>query len=410
MSSSSATNTTAALTGWPLTHMVALATFAQIGTVAGIAVFPVIAPKLAADMGVDPSLVGYQISVIYAAATLGSPMLIWMVTRWGACRSIQWGLICTIIALAISLIATLPALALASVLLGLAMCIMTPAAAHVLFRFSPARRRNLVFSVKQTCVPAGWMFMALIAPPVTLALGWTWAVALVMVFAAVMTVLLQGVRAQWDDDRNPAASVRGQAREGLTLLWRYPVLRTISMASLFLSAVQLCLSSFAVTLLVKEAGYSLVGAGAMLSVAQGAGVSARILWGWMADRSGDGLGVLIRIGMVIVACCVVMGLMTASWPPYAAASLFLVFGATAIGWNGLFLAEVASRSPPGKVGVATAGAMVWNFTGILVGPALFAMCVRVNGSYTATFGWLTVLALAGLALLLLTRRQARAAA
>ena len=92
---------------------------------------------------------------------------IWMVTRWGACRSIQLGLICTIIALAISLIATLPALALASVLLGLAMCIMTPAAAHVLFRFSPPRRRNLVFSVKQTCVPAGWMFMALIAPPVT---------------------------------------------------------------------------------------------------------------------------------------------------------------------------------------------------------------------------------------------------
>ena len=398
------------LLGGALALMVAYATFAQIATVAGIAVFPVIAPKLAADMGVDPLLIGFQMSVIYGAAAIGSPSLIWMVTRWGACRTIQLGLLCTIVALGVSLVATLPAIALASVLLGLAMCIMTPAGAHVLFRFCPPQRRNLVFSVKQTCVPAGWMLMALIAPPVTLAYGWAWAVALVMVFAAVMTVLLQGVRAQWDDDRKPHAGVRGQAREGFTLLWRYPVLRAISMASMFLSAVQLCLSSFAVTLLVQEAGYSLVAAGIMLSVAQGAGVSARILWGWLADRNGDSLGVLIRIGAVIVVCCVVTSFMNATWPPLATALLFLVFGATAIGWNGLFLAEVASRSPPGKVGIATAGAMVWNFTGILLGPALFALCVRVNGSYTATFGWLTALAVAGFALLLLSRHYARQAA
>ena len=59
-----------------------------------------------------------------------------------------------------------------------------------------------------------------------------------------------------------------------------------------------------------------------------------------------------------------------------------------------------------KVGVATAGAMVWNFTGILAGPAIFAACVRVSGSYTQTFAWLTVLAACGLVMLVKARRAA----
>lgn len=387
--------------------VVALTTFAQISVVAGIAVFPVIAPKLAVQMGVDPSWIGYQMSVVYGAATIGSPLLIWMVTRWGACRSIQLGLACCIVALAVSLFATLPALLVASILLGLAMCIMTPAGAHVLFRFSPPQNRNLVFSIKQTCVPAGWMLMALIAPPVTLAFGWQWAVVLVMLFAAAMLLALQPARAAWDDDRQPQSGVKQQAREGLTLLWRYPVLRAISAASLFLSGVQLCLSSFTVILLTQDAGYSLVAAGVMLSVAQGAGVAARIVWGWIADRSGDCLGVLAKIGAVIVVCCVLMSLLSTQWPAWMTALLFLVFGATAIGWNGLFLAEIAARCPPGKVGVATAGAMVWNFTGILLGPALFALGVRFTGSYTQTFAWVTGFALAGFALLMQAKRQAR---
>jgi nitrate/nitrite transporter NarK len=277
----------------------------------------------------------------------------------------------------------------------------------VLFRFSPPQSRNLVFSIKQTCVPAGWMLMALIAPPVTLALGWSWAIALVMLFALVMIVALQSVRAHWDDDAQEQSTDKPRAADGLKLLWHYPVLRTISAASLFLSAVQLCLSSFAVLLLVREAGYTLVAAGVMLSVAQGAGVTARILWGWIADRSGDCLGVLRKIGGVIVVCCFVLSWMTPAWPRVATALLFLVFGATAIGWNGLFLAEVAARSPQGKVGVATAGAMVWNFTGILLGPALFALCVRFSGSYTQAYGWLTAFALAGFVLLWRARLHAR---
>lgn len=390
--------------------VVALTTLAQIGTVMGIAVFPVIAPKLAAEMGVDPSLIGYQMSLIYGAAMLSSPFLTWMVTRFGACRAIQIGLLLSVMALLLALLSGLAALVVASVMLGAAMSVMTPAGAHVLFRFSPPKRRNLVFSIKQTCVPAGWMIVALMAPPVALMFGWKWAIALVIIFAVLMTGALQCVRATWDDDRTiQAGSAAQQAREGMTLLWRMPELRWLSVASMFMSGVQLCLSSFAVTMLVQEAGYGLVAAGVMLSVAQGAGVAGRIAWGWIADRFGNCLGLLLNLSAVMVVCCGVMALVTAQWSPMLMALLFLVFGASAIGWNGLFLAEVARLSPQGKVSVATSGAMVWNFAGILIGPALFALIVRASGSYALTFGLLSLFALGGFVLLLMTARARRVA-
>lgn len=388
--------------------VVALTTLAQIATVMGIAVFPVIAPKLAVDIGVEPSLIGFQMSLIYGAATFTSPFLTWMVTRYGACRAIQAGLALSLFALATALLSGLAALIVASILLGAAMSVMTPAGAHVLFRFSPPQHRNLVFSIKQTCVPAGWMIVALVAPAITLAWGWKWALVLVMIFAVLMMAVLQPVRAVWDDDRqSQAGSARAQAREGMRLLWHIAELRWLSVASLFMSGVQLCLSSFAVTMLVQEAGYGLVAAGVMLSVAQGAGVTGRIVWGWIADRTGHCLSLLLKLSAVMVVCCAVMALVTPQWPRAWMALLFLLFGASAVGWNGLFLAEVARLSPPGKVSVATSGAMVWNFAGILIGPALFTLIYRCNGSYAATFGLLSLFALGGFVCLLLTIASAR---
>lgn len=390
--------------------VLALVTLAQIGTVMGLAVFPVIAPALAAEMGLEPSLIGYQMSLIYGVAAFASPFLTWMITRYGACRSIQSGLLLSLMAMALALYSGLLALIVTSILLGIAMSLMTPAGAHVLFRFSPAKRRNLVFSVKQTCVPAGWMIMALVAPPLTLALGWRWAIAVGMIYALIMIGALQFVRTAWDDDRKPhTGSVRQQAREGMALVWQVAELRWLSLASLFMSGVQLCLSSFAVILLVQEAEYGLVAAGVMLSLSQGAGVVARIFWGWVADRFGNCLKILIGLSALMIFSCLIMAMVSALWPQALTALLFLVFGASAVGWNGLYLAEVARLSPPGKVSVATSGSMLWCYAGILIGPALFALIYRLNGSYRLTFALLTLFAICGFVFLLLTAASSRRA-
>lgn len=387
--------------------VVAATTIAQVASVMGIAVFPVIAPRLAAELGVAPAWIGYQISLVYGSATIGSPLMSFAVTRWGACRATQVGLGCCVVAMALALTSSIVALAFASVLLGIAMTLMTPASTHLLFRFSPPQNRNLIFSLKQTGVPLGWMIMALVAPGLTLAFGWRWAIALVLAVVVVTMLALQPVRAHWDDDRRHDAPVRANPIAGLVALWRSPVLRWLAFGALTLSFVQLCLATFLVTMLVEDAGYSLMTAGVMLSLVQAAGVGGRILWGWIADRTRDSLGWLRRLAATTGTCCVVMAFVGPGWPVAVMAVFFAIFGAAAVGWNGLFLAEVARCSPRGKVSVATSAAMTWSFAGILIGPALFATVFKLTGSYALTYGLLSVVAVAGVVSLLLCSAAAR---
>ncbi|MES2561348.1 MAG: MFS transporter [Pseudomonadota bacterium] len=386
---------------------VAAMTIAQIASVMGIALFPVIAPRLAIELGVAPALIGYQISLVYGAATIGSPLMSFAVARWGACRATQVGLACGAVAMLLALTASITALAFASVLLGISMTLMTPASTHILFRFSPPQHRNFIFSLKQTGVPLGWMIMALAAPGITLAFGWRWAVALVLVVVIATVLALQPVRAQWDDDRRRDVSVRVNPITGLAALWRLPVLRWVATASFALSFVQLCLATFLVTLLVEEAGYDLVTAGVMLSLVQVSGVGGRMLWGWIADRTGDSLLWLRRLATTTAICCVVMAFLQPAWPLWVLALFLVIFGAASVGWNGLFIAEVARCSPRGSVSVAMSAAMTWNFGGILVGPAVFATVFKLTASYTLTYGLLAIVALAGVVSLLLSRTAAR---
>lgn len=372
--------------------VVVATTAAQVAGAMGAAVFPVIAPELARTLDVQASLIGYQMSLIYGAALLGSMLFTWMVARYGGCRTTQIGMACCITGLSVGFHSSIAALVVTSVFIGIAMSINLPAAAHLLFRFSPPRHRNFIFSLKQTGVPLAWALMALVAPAITLAWGWRWALALVLVSALVTLLAMQLVRERWDDDRRADLPVRARVFEGVQLVWRLPALRWLGVAAFGMAFVQLCVSTFTVIMLVDEAGYTLIEAGLMLSVAQIAGVAGRIVWGWLADRSGDSLRVLQGLASGMLLCCMVIVFLRPGWPVPLTALLFALLGATAIGWNGLYTAEVARRSPPGQVSVVTGGAMVWNFGGILVGPAAFTLIYEWFGSYARAYGTMAVVA------------------
>lgn len=289
---------------------------------------------------------------------------------------------------------SLGALVAASVLIGFAITTMTPTSVHLLMRYTPVEHRSLLFSLKQTGVPLAWALMAAIAPAVTERWGWRWSLVVVMVVATALILALQPVRARWDDDRHTRGAAASGALEGLRVMWRHATLRWMALSAFSLSFVQLCLGTFMVTALVKEGGYTLVGAGFMLSVTQLAGVAGRILWGWLADRTGAPLRLVRNLSVVSTLCCPLMALVSPAWPPAALAAYCFVFGITAVGWNGVFLAEIARRSPPGRAGLISGGASVWTYAGILVGPAVFATLCRALDSYGAAFVLLGVVGLA----------------
>lgn len=390
----------------PVIPVVAATTAALAGVAMSSGIFAVIAPSLAHDLGVPTWLVGYQVSITYGTAMLTTLLLSGLIARHGACRMTQIGLALCMAAMLLTMTSSLAAIVIASMLVGAGTSVMNPAAAHLLYRFSPPHNRNLIFSIKQTGVPLGWLLIALTAPGITLAFGWRWALALMIAIQMTTLLAMQPVRAQWDGDRNPATA-RTLPFAGLLVVWRLPSLRWLAIASFCYVFVQLCLGTFLVTMMVEEAGYTLVAAGVLLSLTQISGIAGRITWGWVADRTGDGFGMLLALNLVMIVCCALTALISPQWPAFALALLFIAFGASAVGWNGIFLAEVARNSPHGMVSVVTAGASVWNYAGILIGPASFATFYQWTGSYAVTFGWVTGIAVLGLVFISAARRAAR---
>ena len=71
-----------------------------------------------------------------------------------------------------------------------------------------------------------------------------------------------------------------------------------------------------------------------------------------------------------------------------------LFGVTAIGWNGVQLAEVARHSPRGHAGAVTGAAGFISFSGVVAGPPVFALMATSTGSYATGFGLMGLASLA----------------
>ena len=108
----------------------------------------------------------------------------------------------------------------------------------------------------------------------------------------------------------------------------------------------------------------------------------------------------------IMGVCAMITPFAGHWPTYALLMIFAAFGAGAIGWNGVFLAEVARRAPPGAVSGATAAATFLTFAGILTGPTVFSVLIQSGVGFAHAFAILAVPALlCGLYLAFTPRRQ-----
>ena len=161
-----------------------------------------------------------------------------------------------------------------------------------------------------------------------------------------------------------------------------------------LGAVQLSLFAFLVTYLVERVGLDLVTAGLLFSTMHGAGVVARVAWGWVSDHWIGARPLLAGLGAGIIASTAAAAAFSGAWPIWGLAAVCAALGLTAAGWNGIYLAEVARVMPFEKIGAATGGMLMFTFVGIIVGPSSFGAIVAATESYALAF-----LAIAGLVLI-----------
>jgi MFS family permease len=243
----------------------------------------------------------------------------------------------------------------------------------------------LVFSIKQTAVPAGLLISGFLAPTIAGALGWRGAALITAVACVAFAAMLQPLRARFDDDRVPSRRFRlSDFRTTIASVLKAPDLRRLSYACFAFNGVQSVFTAYFVTYLVAL-GYELAAAGFLFSLVVAVAVPCRILWGWVGSFHVRPRLVMAGLAFGMAGSVALAGLFTPTWPMIAIGLVGAVLSATAMSWHGILLSETARLAPFGSAGAVTGGVLSFGQIGAFLGPSAFSLLLGLTGGYG--FGW-----------------------
>jgi MFS family permease len=356
-------------------------TFASVGRTLPA----IMAPLVLVELGADAAWVGIYFGVAAASSLITQMGCGSFIIRYGALRMSQVALILLGGGMAAAAEGGLSSFTVSALIGGGAAAVSTPASSELLGRVSPPRLAPLVFSIKQTAVPAGLLLAGFLGP--AMAASWGWRGAMLATGAACLAgaVILQPLRARFDDDRVPSRRFRlSDFRTTIASVLTTPDLRSLSFACFAFNGIQSVFTAYFVTYLVAR-GYGLAAAGSLFSIVIALAMPCRVLWGWLGSFHVAPRLVMAGLALGMAAGVAATGAFGAGWPMLAIGSIGAVVSATAVSWHGILLSETHRLAPPGRVGAVTGGVLSFGQVGALCGPFAFSLLLYLTGGYGA--GW-----------------------
>jgi MFS family permease len=367
---------------------------------------PVMAEAVTARYGLPAAAAGAYSGLVYVFVLLGNLAAAPLIGRFGPLRLSFACVAGGALGLALFGGAGLPGLLLGAVLIGLCYGPLTPASSQAIAHQVNSPAFVLIVSIRQTSVPLGGVLAGFLVPPLLLWLGWS---ATCGVLAAGSVGAALAFSALSPLVRRERAAPRGGTRrvlDPLRLVFGHPALLRLAGASAIFGAIQLTLNAFLVVYLVSAVGHDLVAAGALLAASQAAGIVGRPVWGHVADRTHASRRVLVGLSLGMAVSCALTAGLALVGPSWLSVPVVILFGATATGWNGVFLAEIMGAVAAAEVGAATSGGLLFTYAGIVVGPPLFGVLAHAAG-FAPAFLTLAVFGLGAAALIGTTRTPAK---
>lgn len=347
---------------------------------------PVIGPVVVTALDLNPGYIGAFVAIIYGTSMISSMVSGGMIARYGAIRLSQVCVLLCGVGLAIAASGVLGLFVLTALLIGLGAGPSTPASSHILARFSPPRLMPLMFSIKQTGVPLGGILAGTMVPYLLGLTDWQGALLITATLYLAMSLILQPLRRNIDDDRDPGRRITiADARRNFRYVIRNRPLRELAIALCIFTGLQLTFGSYFVAYLVDGLGFDLAFAGLAFATGQGAGFIGRIVWGWVGVALVPSRLLLGLLGLVMVICGVLFAMMDSDWSKSTILTLAVIYGVTGIGYQGIHLAEVARHAPKGEAGAITGAVVVFAYAGMTIFPALVGAIVATTGSYGTGF-------------------------
>ena len=347
---------------------------------------PILAPVAQHDVGVSAAAVGLVTALIYASSVPAALFSGRIIAQLGAIRVSQLCLLFSSGGMAMMAIGNPWIIALGALIIGIGYGAVTPASSTVLAEKVPGGMRSLIFSIKQTGVPIGGAIAGALVPFLIVLAGWQMAAIIIALIGVAVIVSAQPIQRSIDANQTGRNAVRGSGLlEPLRLVFSHARLRELAISSFAFSGMQMCLGTYLVVVLIERAQLSVAVAGAALSVAMVGGVLGRLFWGVLADFGFPSRGVLGFLGVMMAVCAALVTFIDNSWSMGVIYVLAFLYGASAVGWNGVYLAEVALIAPPGQAGSATGASLAMTYSGVVVLPSLFWISHAIADSYVPGF-------------------------
>lgn len=351
----------------------------------GRALPAVIAPAIITDLRIDAVWIGIYFGMTAAASLVSQLGCGSFIVRHGAMRMSQLSLVLLAIGTALAALGTPLTLVLSAIICGGGGAVATPASSHLLSRVSPPRYMPLVFSVKQTAVPAGLLIAGAFGPLLTEWKDWRFTMLASAAACVAFALMLQPLCRIFDTDRVPTRTFQlSDFKSTLTAVLGAPGLRALSFACLAFNGIQATFTAYFVIYLTTI-GYTPVAAGFVFSVAVAVAVPGRIVWGWLGSTRVTPRAIMAGLALGMAGSVALLGLANAGWSTLLVGLIACVLSATALSWHGILLAETARAAPEGMRGSVTGGVLSFGQVGALTVPLVYSGLLDVTGSYGIGF-------------------------
>jgi cyanate permease len=356
-----------------------------------------LAVQIRADLGLSLTELGVLIGLFFAIAGIVSPAVGRLSERVGWATSLRTAMALAVISL--SGVAWLghdmPTLAAFLMIGGIGSSLGQVASNLAVARGVASDRHGLIFGVRHASVPAAAALAGAAVPAIALTVGWRWAFVGGAMLAAVAGVAVP--RREGPHTLNPprpSPNTGGKPVTPMRLLLVLSAAVGIGIAGI--DGFTAFLVSYSV-----DIGFAETSAGLLLTIGSIAGMTTRLIVGWLIDHSRDKDLTTIAAMMATGAGGVV--LLNLGGRPGLLIGGMLMFAA-GWGWSGLFTFSVVKDNPDAPA-AASGVTQVGKYFGAAVGPPLFGL-IADHASFHIAY-WLTTSTLVLAALLILYVRSQR---
>lgn len=283
-------------------------------------------------------------------------------------------------------------------LAGLGYSFLNPSSSKAVMGWFNRDERAAAMGIKQTGVPAGGVFAAVLAGPLILLIGWRWALAMLGIINIVYGVVFLRL---WRDptSHKREAAVPGVAGAAAVARLNFRKLVPASIGTAILLVGQMVLITYIPLYLKERLDVSAFWASQALAVLQAGAIFGRIGWGIASDRlfRGRRKATLIIIGLSGALLSGMLSLMTRETPVYLLLMTIFFSGLCLVGYQGVSFALIGELAGTIRTGAAIGIMLSINSAAAALGTPLFGYFVDRTGSYF--YAWQILAAAIALAVL-----------